>query len=477
MDSLQFCKYISDRSGVYIDKIMYCNSEYWLNDNGVLYKISTKETSTHFRVSFIICRMILDFNNGKYNSMTDAEKNDHRDFCFVFDMKLKNVILKDFINEIFERIIERNNEMSAQCYVSRGYFSERECDVEELGLWLKPYDYFIKYTEPHIIYPRTPDVCCIDNIFMNTNPMKLADVAEPKNFHILCRNVFGIKTDDDYYELLALFSSSLRRTRGAQKFVTVKGNCNNGKSSFVDVVKNVFKGLFVEITEEAFNPRAAHYDNLPEKRAMAKASCIMIDESDERQKDNTLIKRITSGTTIPYRELAANGGSLEILATVFYFSNNNVVLSEIDGGTLRRLVEYESPNERYPIYWDSEKETFLDVFLKERDGIIRDFIKSFLYKPKSADVEKNIVQSEIDDMKKMFRFEKGAYIQIRDFNDAIFRTFGKPTQKQKRLLKNELGRICAAHGELLLEKVKYCQGVGSSAMVYENITWAEATEL
>jgi hypothetical protein len=175
---------------------------------------------------------------------------------------------------------------------------------------------------------------------------------------------------------------------------------------------------------------------------MSRASTIIIDESNEKNKDNTLIKRITSGTSIPYRELSTNGGTLQICATVLYFSNNNVFLNEIDSGISRRIVEFESPEKTIPIEWN-KSEPFVNIFLREKNAIIADFVESFKFTPKqNYRYSSKVVKSGIEHFFKMFKFEDGAIMRVQDFNRKIEEVHGKITQAQKRLIKNELERKC-----------------------------------
>ena len=135
------------------------------------------------------------------------------------------------------------------------------------------------------------------------------------------------------------------------------------------------------------------------KIEMSNAHVILIDESSDKSKDNTLLKRITSGTEVPFRELQTNGGTIKVLASVVYFSNQDVDMSNIDTGTLRRLHEYTSPEESISIEWNSGK--FTDIFLNEKEGIIMDFfnaMKKFVEKPKNNKAQKQRVATSIFDI-------------------------------------------------------------------------------
>ena len=457
MDSSDFTLYISSRYGFWIGNIYYYNSEYWYNDNGAMYKISSKEISTQFPVCYLICREVL--KNIKSNDPEYPEVYE------IVEYRQEFIDTKGIIEQVTMRIIDKNNKLLAKSYKYDGFFAEKKEDVKELGLWLKPYNYCIKYSDV-TIHDRSMAIACLDSLYLESPPSETMTAPTPDNFRKLCYNVFGVKTTDEYFRLLSIVSKSLQRTRGAQYFISVKGKGGSGKSTFVNLMCNIFKGLICEVTEEAFSTRIQAYDFIIEKRKMSRASTILIDESSERQKDNNLIKRITSGTSIPYRELSTNGGTIGICASVIYFSNNNIIINEIDSGTLRRMIEYESPFETIEIEWDRNT-NFLDVFLKERNGIISDFIKSFQYSPKIQNkIEKQVIKTSYSDIIDMIRFEAGNIITVEEFNDKVRRTFGGISAMQKKLLNNELERLGVKKGNVRLPdtgKVHYC---------YINLDWA-----
>lgn len=431
MDSKDFSTYITSRGKYWIDDIVYYSGEYWFNDEGVMYKISVKESSTQFPVCYLIARRVFANMN--------TEEHEYLDVQEILTDRQEMIDCKDFVYQIFKRIIDKEQRAAANEYERKQHFKNRTDDHIELGLWLKPHPYIVRYLKPETLSTRCREVCCIDSILVDN--LDWEDKEPPSNFRKLCYNVFGVKYEDEYYELLAVFSKSLQRTRGGQYFVSVKGKGGSGKSTFVALMCQIFDGLICEITEDAFSTRVSGYDFILEKRKMNRASTILIDESNERQKDNNLIKRITSGTSVPYREISTNGGTLQVCASVVYFSNNPIVINDIDSGTVRRMIEYESPEKTLEIAWDRNT-NFLDVFQPERNKIIVDFIKSFRYKPKPKRTDK-AVQTSYSEYMKIFMIDKDnplAILPVKDVNDKLRRNFGVLPIATRKLIDQQLLR-------------------------------------
>ena len=455
MDASEFSTFITSRGKYWIDDIVFYNGEYWLNDTGVLYKISEKETSTQFPVCYLIARRVLE-------SMQSTE-HEYQDVYDIIAERQELIDCKDIVANIFKRIIDKEHRLAAKEFEREKHFKRKESDPIELGLWLKPHDYCVRYLKPETLTPRCSEVCCVDSVLVDN--LDWEDKEPPKNFRTLCYNVFGVRQEDEYFELLSVFSNSLHRTRGGQFFVSVKGKGGSGKSTFVNLMCQIFDGLICEITEEAFSTRVAAFDFISEKRRMSRASTILIDESNERSKDNNLIKRITSGTSLPYRELSTNGGTLHVCASVVYFSNNPIVINEIDSGTVRRMIEYVSPEESIQIEWDRNS-NFLDVFKPERNRIIVDFIKSFRYSPRANRTEK-AVRTAYSTYLDLFEFTPDGILTVSEVNEKLRNTFGIVTQAQKTLINNELER------KKVIMKVMRHPLTKKPAMCYIGLTWAD----
>lgn len=382
---------IADRIAFYMPKVKFFRGQSWFSDGGKMYLISEKSGLVDkFRTSYIIMKQVLscvEVGTGTFADLHDCIIN-----------RPNEIDSEDFISKIIVKLIENDQLKAAKQFEEHGFFGKKEENVKKIGCWLMPSNFCIDYQTAET-KPISEDICCFDKIYFENKLDGLFKPESPRNFRTLCHNVFGVKTDEEYYHLLGLVAKSFKSIPGDQSIIVVKGKGGSGKSTWVSVMTKIFNELIVEITEEVFNPRSAAYDFTVQKRAMANAHIILIDESSDRAKDNTLLKRITSGTTIPYRELQTNGGTLHVAASVVYFSNTDVDLSNIDSGTLRRLFEFKSPIDTVNIEWKKGK--FDDIFMKEKDGIIFDFftaMKSFVEKPKKERKAADMVATSLNDL-------------------------------------------------------------------------------
>lgn len=401
-------KDIADRIAFYMPKIVYFRGLNYFSDNGKMYLISEKSGLTEkFRTSYLIMLEVLTHLNPPDNNE-----------IYNFVQNTPNLIdAKDFIEKVIVKIIENDHKLQADQFKQFGFFGKKQENVNKIGCWLMPTNFCIDYSNAEIT-PVSDNISCFDRIYF---PVKIDGIFKPespKNFKKLCHNVFGTKTEDESMHLLGLIAKSFKSIPGDQSIIVVKGKGGSGKSTFVSVMTKIFNELIVEITEEVFSPRAAAYDYTKQKIEMSNAHVILIDESSDKSKDNTLLKRITSGTEVPFRELQTNGGTIKVLASVVYFSNQDVDMSNIDTGTLRRLHEYTSPEESISIDWKSGK--FTDIFLNEKEGIIMDFfnaMKKFVEKPKNNKAQKQRVATSIFDIffKENFEFDNNCMILRSDF--------------------------------------------------------------
>ena len=412
---------ISERIAFYMHKVKYFRGQSWFSDGGKMYLISEKSGLVDkFRTSYIIMKEVLGHiepGQPSHAGLYDAIMN-----------RPNEIDSEDFISKIIAKLIENDQLKAAKQFEEEGFFGKKEENVSKIGCWLMPSKYCIDYqtAEMELV---SEDISCFDKIYFESKIDANFKPQVPKNFRLLCSNVFGVKTDEEYYNLLGIIAKSFKAIAGDQSIIVVKGVGGSGKSSWAKLMTRVFNELIVEITEEVFNPRSAAYDFTAQKRAMAKAHVIIIDESDEKAKNNNLLKKITSGTELPYRELQSNGGTLKVMATIVYFSNLDIDFSNIDSGTLRRLFEYESPKEKNSIEW--KEGDFIDVFLKEKDGIIFDFftaMKNFVEKPKKARTASKSVATSLNDLffNENFAFDptvmilRSTFLEIckknRDFN-------------------------------------------------------------
>jgi len=402
--------YIAERIAWYMPKVKFFRGQSWFSDGGKMYLISDKLSLTDkFRTSYVIMKCVL-------SCMEFAENTE----IYNYIVHQPNTIdAEDFILKVIAKIIENDQKLAAEKFEKFGFFGKKEENVSKIGCWLMPSKFCIDYQNAEMI-PVSEEISCFDKIFFEGKLDGIFKPEPPKNFKTLCHNVFGVQTDEEYYHLLGLIAKSFKSIPGDQSIIVVKGKGGSGKSTWVSVMTKIFNELIVEITEEVFNPRSAAYDFTSQKRAMANAHIILIDESSDKAKDNTLLKRITSGTTIPYRELQTNGGTLHVAASVVYFSNTDVDLSNIDSGTLRRLFEFKSPDETINIEWKKGK--FDEIFMKEKDGIINDFftaMKLFVEKPKKERKASEMVATSLNDLffNENFAFDENTAILKQTFLD------------------------------------------------------------
>lgn len=401
---------LADRIAFYLDKIRYFRGQNYFSDNGKMYLISDKlSLSEKFKTSYVIMKHILS----RFTVPNEAG-TEHYNYIVNEPNKID---AEDFILKVICKLIENDQKLAAENFNQKGFFSKKEETVSRIGCWLMPSNYCVDYQTAEI-QQVSEEISCFDKIYFDAKINENYRPETPKNFRILCQNVFGVKTDEEYYNLLGLVAKSFKSIPGDQSIIVVKGHGGTGKSSWVKVMTRIFNELIVEITEEVFNPRSAAYDFTAQKRAMANAHVILIDESSDRAKDNTLLKRITSGTTIPYRELQTNGGTLQVAASVIYFSNSDIDMSNIDSGTLRRLHEYKSPEQQILIDW--KKGDFADIFIKEKEGIIFDFfaaMKNFVEKPKKERKERTTVATSVFDIffNENFAFDDSKMVLKSDF--------------------------------------------------------------
>ncbi|QLH52847.1 MAG: DNA primase/helicase, phage-associated [Candidatus Kapaibacterium sp.] len=161
-----------------------------------------------------------------------------------------------------------------------------------------------------------------------------------------------------------------------ESFVFLHGNGANGKSTFINVLQQIFGSYSLSVSIEEF---LSSYDNRPRlglAQAVGKRLVVSNEIPSGRSLDESLMKHITGGEQITVRHLFKPPFSYKPTFKIWLIGNEKPIIRSFNAGIWRRviLIPFETqipPEKREPQF------RVVDNLLKEASGIVNWIIEGY----------------------------------------------------------------------------------------------------